>query len=209
MEKIQVMVADVSDERYVDEILKTISDAASVRGTGIAKRTHQYVAEKIRERKAVIALCGDRFAGFSYIETWSHKKYVTTSGLIVHPDFRNRGVAKRIKAMTFTLARRRWPNAQILSLTSGSAVMRMNTELGYFPVSFSDLTVDDAFWRGCEGCVNHDVLERTGRRYCICTAMLFDPAEHYPAKIPDEVIEEAERIDAELDAREAGAMDLG
>ena len=87
--------------------------------------------------------------------------------------------------------------------------MRMNTELGYFPVSFSDLTVDDAFWRGCEGCVNHDVLERTGRRYCICTAMLFDPAEHYPAKIPDEVIEEAERIDAELDAREAGAMDLG
>ncbi len=127
----------------------------------------------------------------------------------MHPDFRNRGVAKRIKAMTFTLARRRWPNAQILSLTSGSAVMRMNTELGYFPVSFSDLTVDDAFWRGCEGCVNHDVLERTGRRYCICTAMLFDPAEHYPAKIPDEVIEEAERIDAELDAREAGAMDLG
>ena len=209
MEKIQVMVADVSHERYVDEILKTISDAASVRGTGIAKRTHQYVAEKIRERKAVIALCGDRFAGFSYIETWSHKKYVTTSGLIVHPDFRNRGVAKRIKAMTFTLARRRWPNAQILSLTSGSAVMRMNTELGYFPVSFSALTVDDAFWRGCEGCVNHDVLERTGRRYCICTAMLFDPAEHYPAKIPDEVIEEAERIDAELDAREAGAMDLG
>ena len=209
MEKIQVMVADVSHERYVDEILKTISDAASVRETGIAKRTHQYVAEKIRERKAVIALCGDRFAGFSYIETWSHKKYVTTSGLIVHPDFRNRGVAKRIKAMTFTLARRRWPNAQILSLTSGSAVMRMNTELGYFPVSFSDLTVDDAFWRGCEGCVNHDVLERTGRRYCICTAMLFDPAEHYPAKIPDEVIEEAERIDAELDAREAGAMDLG
>ena len=209
MEKIQVMVADVSHERYVDEILKTISDAASVRGTGIAKRTHQYVAEKIRERKAVIALCGDRFAGFSYIETWSHKKYVTTSGLIVHPDFRNRGVAKRIKAMTFTLARRRWPNAQILSLTSGSAVMRMNTELGYFPVSFSDLTVDDAFWRGCEGCVNHDVLERTGRRYCICTAMLFDPAEHYPAKIPDEVIEEAERIDAELDAREAGATDLG
>lgn len=209
MEKIQVMVADVSHERYVDEILKTISDAASVRGTGIAKRTHQYVAEKIRERKAVIALCGDRFAGFSYIETWSHKKYVTTSGLIVHPDFRNRGVAKRIKAMTFTLARRRWPNAQILSLTSGSAVMRMNTELGYFPVSFSDLTVDDAFWRGCEGCVNHDVLERTGRRYCICTAMLFDPAEHYPAKIPDEVIEEAERIDPELDAREAGAMDLG
>lgn len=209
MEKIQVMVADVSHERYVDEILKTISDAASVRGTGIAKRTHQYVAEKIRERKAVIALCGDLFAGFSYIETWSHKKYVTTSGLIVHPDFRNRGVAKRIKAMTFTLARRRWPNAQILSLTSGSAVMRMNTELGYFPVSFSDLTVDDAFWRGCEGCVNHDVLERTGRRYCICTAMLFDPAEHYPAKIPDEVIEEAERIDAELDAREAGAMNLG
>ena len=195
MEEIKVMVADASHEKYVDTILTTIADAAKVRGTGIAKRTHEYLATKMREAKAVIALQGDKFAGFSYIETWGNKQYVTTSGLIVHPDFRGLGLAKRIKDMTFTLARKRWPHAKIFSLTSGSAVMKMNTELGYVPVTFSDLTDDEAFWRGCNGCVNHDILERTERKYCICTAMLFDPEDHLPAKIPAEVMERIRKID--------------
>ena len=195
MEDIQVMVADESHVKYVDTILQTIADAAQVRGTGIAKRSPDYVATKMKEAKAVIALQGERFAGFSYIETWGNKHYVTTSGLIVHPDFRGMGVAKRIKNMTFTLARIRWPHAKIFSLTSGSAVMKMNTQLGYHPVTFSDLTTDEAFWRGCEGCINKDVLHRTNRRYCICTAMLFDPEEHLPAKIPADVIERIRRID--------------
>ena len=169
MEEIKVMVANASHERYVDTILETISVAAKVRGTGIAKRTHEYLATKMKEGKAVIALCNDDFAGFSYIETWGNKQYVTTSGLIVSPNYRNLGIAKRIKDMTFTLARVRWPKAKIFSLTSGSAVMKMNTQLGYMPVTFSDLTDDEAFWRGCDGCVNNDVLKRTGRRYCICT----------------------------------------
>ena len=151
---IDVVVADESHEKYVDTILETISEAAKVRGTGIAKRTHEYLLKKMREAKAVIALDGDRFAGFSYIETWQDKKYVTTSGLIVHPDYRGRGLAKRIKDMTFTLARIRWPHAKIFSLTSGAAVMAMNTQLGYKPVTFADLTQDEAFWKGCEGCVN-------------------------------------------------------
>lgn len=174
------MVADESHEIYVDTILHTITEAAKVRGTGIAQRTHEYVATKMREGKAVIALSKDgQFAGFSYIETWGNKQYVTTSGLIVHPDFRGLGLAKRIKDMTFTLARMRWPNAKIFSLTSGAAVMKMNTQLGYLPVTFADLTDDEAFWRGCEGCCNVDVLHRTGRKYCICTAMLFDPAKQH------------------------------
>ena len=126
-DNIQVIVADASHEKYVDTILKTISDAAKVRGTGIAKRTHEYLATKMREAKAVIALDGDKFAGFSYIETWGNKQYVTTSGLIVHPDYRGLGLSKRIKNLTFTLARVRWPQAKIFSLTSGSAVMKMNT----------------------------------------------------------------------------------
>ena len=151
--------------------------AAKVRGTGIARRTHEYIATKMKEGKAVIALCGGAFAGFSYIETWGNKQYVTTSVLIVAPEYRNRGVAKRIKDLTFSLARTRWPNAKIFSLTSGSAVMKMNTHLGYLPVTFAELTDDEAFWRGCEGCVNVDVLKRTGRRYCICTGMLYDPGE--------------------------------
>lgn len=195
-EDIQVLVAGPEHETYVDTILQTIADAAKVRGTGIAKRTHEYLATKMKEAKAVIALKGDRFAGFSYIETWGNKQYVTTSGLIVHPDFRGLGVAKKIKDMTFSLARTRWPHAKIFSLTSGAAVMKMNTELGYQPVTFADLTDDEAFWRGCEGCVNVDVLNRTGRKYCICTAMLYDPEEHLPAKIPEDVIERIKKLDA-------------
>lgn len=188
-EDIEVLVAEPRHEVYVDTILDTIAEAAKVRGTGIARRTHEYLARKMQEAKAVIALSKDgHFAGFSYIETWGNKQYVTTSGLIVHPDFRGLGLAKRIKDMTFTLARTRWPHAKIFSLTSGAAVMKMNSELGYQPVTFADLTDDEAFWRGCEGCCNVDVLHRTGRKYCICTAMLYDPTEHLPAKIPDEVL---------------------
>lgn len=173
--EIDVMVAEASHEMYVDEILETIEAAAKVRGTGIAQRTHDYLATKIREGKAIIALSGDEFAGFSYIESWGNKQYVATSGLIVPEKFRHLGIAKRIKEASFTLARLRWPKAKIFSLTSGGAVMKMNTELGYLPVTFGELTDDEAFWRGCEGCINHDVLVRTERKYCICTAMLYDP----------------------------------
>ena len=194
-EDIKIKVADADDEKYVDTIIDTIREAAKKRGTGIAERTHEYVATKMKESKAVLALCGDRFAGFSYIETWGNKHYVTTSGLIVHPDYRGFGVAKRIKDMTFTLARTRWPHAKIFSLTSGAAVMAMNTQLGYKPVTFADLTDDEAFWRGCEGCINVDVLKRTGRKYCICTGMLYDPEEHLPAKLPQEVLDRINKID--------------
>ena len=161
---IEVLVAGPQHEVYVDTILDTIAEAAKVRGTGIAKRTHEYLTKKM-----------------------------------VHPDFRGHHVAKRIKDMTFTLARTRWPHAKIFSLTSGAAVMAMNTALGYQPVTFADLTEDEAFWKGCEGCVNVDVLHRTGRKYCICTAMLYDPTEHLPAKIPDEVLERIRKIDGKED----------
>ena len=197
MEAIKVLVADERHEKYVDIILDTISEAAKVRGTGIARRTHEYLATKITEAKAVIALCGDEFAGFSYIETWGNKQYVTTSGLIVHPKYRGMHLAKRIKDMTFSLARTRWPQAKIFSLTSGAAVMQMNTQLGYKPLTFAELTDDEAFWKGCDGCVNVDILRRTGRKYCICTGMLFDPEEHLPAKIPEEVLERIRRLERE------------
>ena len=188
--EIDILVAAPEHEVYVDTILDTIAEAAKVRGTGIARRTHEYLAKKMLEAKAVIALrkSDGRFAGFSYIETWGNKQYVTTSGRIVHPDFRGLGLAKRIKDMTFTLARTRWPHAKIFSLTSGAAVMKMNTALGYQPVTFDDLTDDEAFWKGCEGCVNYPVLRERNRKFCICPAMLFDPTEHLPAKIPEEVL---------------------
>jgi GNAT superfamily N-acetyltransferase len=195
-EKVKVLVAGPEHEIYVDTILDTIAEAAKVRGTGIARRTHEYLTKKMMEAKAVIALAKDgTFAGFSYIETWGNKRYVTTSGLIVHPNFRGQGLAKRIKDMTFTLARIRWPHAKIFSLTSGAAVMKMNTELGYKPVTFADLTDDEAFWKGCEGCVNVDVLHRTDRKYCICTGMLFDPEEHLPAKLSEETLSRIKHLE--------------
>ncbi|MCH5168870.1 MAG: GNAT family N-acetyltransferase [Prevotellaceae bacterium] len=178
-EDICVLVADADHEKYVDTILATIREAARKRGTGIAERTHEYVATKMREGKAVLALHGDKFVGFSYIETWGNKHYVTTSGLIVHPDYQGLGIAKRIKDYTFTLARLRWPHAKIFSLTSGDAVMKMNTALGYVPVSFNQLTDDDAFWHGCKGCINHNILEDKDRKFCVCTGMLWDPEKHH------------------------------
>ena len=197
LDEITVEVASEKHLVYVGEILEAIENAAKVRGTGIARRKPEYLAQKIKEAKAVIALHGDRFAGFSYIETWEHKRYVTTSGLIVHPDYRGLGLSKKIKDLTFSLARTRWPKAKIFSLTSGAAVMVMNTQLGYKPVTFAELTTDDAFWKGCEGCINVDVLKRTDRQFCICTAMLFDPEEHLPAKIPQEVLDRIAILDSE------------
>ena len=194
LHNIKVMVADASHEVYVDTILQTIREAARKRGTGIAERTHDYVATKMKEGKAVLALDGETFAGFSYIETWGNKHYVTTSGLIVHPDYQGLGVAKRIKEYTFTLARVRWPHAKIFSLTSGDAVMKMNTQLGYVPVSFNQLTDDEAFWRGCQGCTNHGILELKDRKFCICTGMLYDPEKHHGEPIPLELIKEIMKV---------------
>ena len=194
--KIEDITIEVASEKhlgYVERILTSIEEAAQVRGTGIARRKPEYIARKIEEAKAVIALHGEDFAGFSYIETWEHKRYVTTSGLIVHPDYQGRNIAKRIKDHTFTLARVRWPHAKIFSLTSGDAVMKMNTALGYVPVSFQQLTDDDAFWRGCAGCVNHDILEAKQRKFCICTGMLYDPDKHKGEPTPVEIFQEVMR----------------
>ena len=164
--QIDVMVADASHEIYVDEILDTIREAAKVRGTGIAERTHEYLATKIKEGKAIIALDGDKFAGFTYIESWGNKTYVATSGLIVDPEYRHLGLAARIKQKTFELARMRFPYAKIFSITTSLPVMKLNSRMGYKPVTFSELTDDEEFWQGCQGCCNFDILQRNNRRMC-------------------------------------------
>ena len=175
---VEVLIANESHVRFVPTILQTIEDATKVRGTGIAKRTPEYVEQKMREGKAIIALVDGEFAGFCYIESWGNKQYVANSGLIVVEKFRGHGLAKAIKKKSFELSLEKFPDAKLFGLTSGAAVMKINTELGYVPVTFADLTDDESFWRGCQGCVNYDVLLRTDRRYCICTAMLFDPKKH-------------------------------
>jgi len=172
---VEIVIANEVHIPYVQTILDTIEAAAKVRGTGIAKRSPEYIELKMREGKAIIALIDGEFAGFCYIETWGNKQYVANSGLIVVEKFRGHGLAKRIKQKSFELSRQMFPDAKLFGLTSGAAVMKINTELGYVPVTFAQLTDDDAFWRGCQGCVNFDILTRTERRYCICTAMLYDP----------------------------------
>jgi len=174
-DNIVVLVADDSHLEYVETILTTIEEAAKIRGTGIARRSPEYIAMKIKEGKAIIALAGETFAGFCYVESWGNKKFVANSGLIVVDKFRGAGLAKRIKRKAFELSRLRYPNAKIFGLTTGLAVMKINSELGYKPVTFSELTDDEAFWKGCQSCVNYDILQRTNRKHCLCTGMLFDP----------------------------------
>jgi len=175
IDNITVQIADEKFLSYVDTILTTIADAAKVRGTGIARRSPEYIVQKMKEGKAIIALDGDNFAGFCYIETWGNKKFVANSGLIVVDKYRGNGLAKKIKKKAFELSRLKYPGAKIFGLTTGLAVMKINSELGYKPVTFSELTDDEAFWKGCESCVNYDILQRTNRKHCLCTGMLFDP----------------------------------
>ena len=177
IEEVAIEVADSSHYRHVHAICQLIERAAEARGTGIAKRRPEYIQRRIQEGKAVIALGGDRLAGFCYIETWSHGKYVANSGLIVAPEFRNRGLARKIKRRVFELSREKYPDAKIFGITTSLAVMKINSGLGYEPVTFSELTTDDVFWEGCRSCPNYDILSRTQRTMCLCTGMLYDPHE--------------------------------
>lgn len=184
---IQVATAQHAD--YAPAICDEMAQSAKARGTGIAQRSPEYVANKMLEGKAVIALHKDgSWAGFCYIETWSHGDFVANSGLIVAPEYRKVGLAKAIKHKIFELSRTKYPDAKLFGLTTGLAVMKINSELGYEPVTYSELTQDEAFWKGCKSCVNYDILTMKERKNCMCTAMLFDPAEK--AKEAEKVTQE-------------------
>ncbi|WP_167617783.1 GNAT family N-acetyltransferase [Maribellus sediminis] len=180
LKNITVEIATEKHLKFIDDINDAIDLASKQRGTGIARRTNEYLTMKMNEGKAIIATEGDTFAGFCYIEEWQEKGFVANSGLIVVDEYRGMGLAKEIKKKAFELSRKKYPNSKIFGLTTGLAVMKINHELGYRPVTFSELTLDDQFWKGCQGCVNHDILERTGRSKCLCTGMLYDPAWEKP-----------------------------
>lgn len=176
---IQIFTAGEEHLIYAEDICAVIAESAKVRGTGIAKRTPHYIQSKISEGKAVIALSERKeFAGFCYIESWgTEKDYVANSGLIVATNFRGMGLGSRIKRAAFNLSLKKFPNAKFFGITTNPAVMKINYQLGYRPVTFNQLTNDRAFWEGCKGCVNYDILQRTKQKLCLCTGMLFDPAE--------------------------------
>ncbi|MBB6235613.1 hypothetical protein HDC90_000210 [Pedobacter sp. AK013] len=182
-----VRVATSADAKYADEIVAETQSSALLRGSGIAKRTPTSVVEKMNAGKAVIAVtAAGEWVGFSYFESWQNNTFISNSGLIVAPKFRNAGVAKSIKNRIFSLSRRLYPEAKIFSITSGAAIMKMNTQLGFEPVTFAQITQDAAFWEGCKSCVNYAILQSKNKSNCLCTAMLFSP-EHI-----DQIIASAE-----------------
>ena len=187
----KIVIANESHANYAEIICNTMEESAKVRGTGIARRTPEYILKKMSNGNAIIALDGDKFAGFCYIEIWSHEKFVANSGLIVHPDYRNQGLAKDIKKAVFELSRKKYPNSKIFGITTGLAVMKINYELGYQPVTFSELTDDESFWSGCQTCKNFDILTRTERKMCLCTGMLYDPAKKKPLEKREKLNEKA------------------
>jgi len=171
----EIVIASPKHIHFAKEISHCINESAKVRGTGIARRTPEYLIKKMNHKNAVIAIENDNFAGFCYIEVWGEGKYVAHSGLIVAPEHRGKGLAKLIKTRVFNLSKEIFPNAKIFGITTGMAVMKINYELGYKPVSFSKLTDDLEFWKGCQTCKNYDVLNRTKKEMCLCTGMLYDP----------------------------------
>ena len=68
--------------------------------------------------------------------------------------------------------------------------MKINTRLGYVPVTFSELTDDEEFWAGCKGCINYDILRRNKNVRCICTGMLYDPEKHQGEPTPIAVFQD-------------------
>jgi N-acetylglutamate synthase-like GNAT family acetyltransferase len=172
--QITIAMATASHIQYAEDICNMMSDAAQIRGTGIAKRNPAYISQKMADSKAVIALDSNQVVGFCYIESWDNQKYVANSGLIVHPDYRNTGLAKAIKKKIFLLSKQHFPDAKLFGITTSMTVMKINSDLGYQPVTFSALTQDETFWKGCSSCPNYDILQRTKQSMCLCTAMVCD-----------------------------------
>jgi hypothetical protein len=193
-QNIVIRVATAADQVYSAIITDEMESSAKARGTGIAKRSPEYISEKMAEGKAVIALTPEgEWVGFCYIETWEGE-YVANSGLIVAPSFRKSGVAKAIKEKVFQLSREKYPEAKIFGLTTGLAVMKINSDLGYEPVTYSELTQDEKFWAGCRSCVNFDILMSKERKNCLCTAMLYDPKDHYEVQETSDHFEKKSKV---------------
>ena len=174
---IQVIFADESHAHLAKDVSQMIDLANREPEAALARRSPEYIEEKIRAGKAVIALDSNgRVIGFCYVETWSDGQYVANSGLIVPKEYRKFGLGKLIKNKAFELSRKRFPSARVFGLTTNPAVMKINSDLGYRPVSYTELTKDRQFWSGCETCPYYDILVRLKRKNCLCTAMVSEPA---------------------------------
>ncbi len=206
-QKFKILIANASHQDFAQIICDEMESSAKARGTGIAKRSPDYIKEKMREGKAVIAFTEDGiWAGFCYIETWSHGEYVANSGLIVAPAFRKSGLAKNIKKKIFDLSQKLYPGAKLFGLTTGLAVMKINSDLGYEPVTYSELTQDEAFWAGCKSCVNYEILMSKERKNCMCTAMLYDPKDQKPKETAQDFIQHSKLYERFMKIKQWGLL---
>jgi hypothetical protein len=206
-QKFKILIADPSHQDFAQIICDEMESSAKARGTGIAKRSPDYIKEKMREGKAVIAFTEDGiWAGFCYIETWSHGEYVANSGLIVAPAFRKSGLAKNIKKKIFDLSQKLYPGAKLFGLTTGLAVMKINSDLGYEPVTYSELTQDEAFWAGCKSCVNYEILMSKERKNCMCTAMLYDPKDQKPKETAQDFVQHSKLYERFMKIKQWGLL---
>jgi len=206
-QKFSIQIANATHQDFAQIICDEMESSAKARGTGIAKRSSDYIREKMREGKAVIAFSEHGiWAGFCYIETWSHGEYVANSGLIVAPAFRKSGLAKNIKKKIFDLSRKMYPGAKLFGLTTGLAVMKINSDLGYEPVTYSELTQDEAFWAGCKSCVNYEILMSKERKNCMCTAMLYDPKDQKPEETAQDFVQHSKLYERFMKIKQWGLM---
>jgi len=206
-QKFSIQIANTSHKDFAQIICDEMESSAKARGTGIAKRSPDYIRDKMREGKAVIAFNEQGiWAGFCYIETWSHGEYVANSGLIVAPPFRKSGLAKNIKKKIFDLSRKMYPDAKLFGLTTGLAVMKINSDLGYEPVTYSELTQDEAFWAGCKSCVNYEILMSKERKNCMCTAMLYDPKDQKPKETAQDFVQHSKLYERFMKIKQWGLL---
>src|ERR1700722_16965415 len=206
-QKFKILIANASYQDFAQIICDEMESSAKARGTGIAKRSPDYIKEKMRDGKAVIAFTEEGiWAGFCYIETWSHGEYVANSGLIVAPPFRKSGLAKNIKKKIFDLSQKLYPNAKLFGLTTGLAVMKINSDLGYEPVTYSELTQDEAFWAGCKSCVNYEILMSKERKNCMCTAMLYDPKDQKPKETAQDFVKHSKLYERFMKIKQWGLL---
>lgn len=172
-----IRIAGESDACYIQNIIAEIDNAAKDPATGICRRTASFLAKKIKEGLAVIAVTSrNEWAGFCYIQEWEEARFVSSCALVIAPAARNTGIAGAIKTKIFELAQHRYPKAILFGLTTSSAVMKINSKLGYQPVPYAAITKASGFWDSCRGCQHYDILQRQNRTNCLCTAMRF-PSE--------------------------------
>lgn len=173
--EISFEIGNKKHKKYANSIAKMIERASERKGTVLAVRKSEYILDKLLKGKSIIALDGQVVVGFCYFQNWENDQFIAHSGLIVNENYLGRGLSKKLKKQIFDVSRQKFPKAKIFGLTTSPAVMKINYELGYQSVNYSQLTNDENFWIGCKSCSNYQLLIKEKRKKCKCTGMLMDP----------------------------------